>query len=246
MKNKKKKKRINTNKLILVLTFILMLIVTSGIFLKSELFDLKKVNVTGEKELSEDEIINQIGLSENKNIFTYDIGSMEKKLSKNSYVEDIKIKIKLPNTINIELKEKSIAAILKDDEKYCYMSKDGKIIDKIKGIDDNTDKIIVDINYNYKDDNIKFENDEIEKRLLYLLDSLYEKNIDKEVRKISFRENEVINLTTRNNTKVIIPNEDNLDYNVSRISKILVDLQSKNKKNGTVDLTDINYALYSP
>lgn len=244
--NKKKKKKINTNKLILVLMLALMLVVGAVAFLNSNVFDLQEVSIKGNKELDSEELLSELDIVKNKNIFSYDTKYVKEQLIQNPYIEDISIKLKLPGTMIISIKEITPVALLKNENSFCYISSNGDKIEDIKDIEENTDKIIVDINYTNKENSVEFENDETKKRLLYLLDSISDKNINKEVYEISYREENVINLITRNNTKVIIPNDDDLDYNVSRLGKILVDLKSKNKNNGTVDLTDSKYALYSP
>lgn len=245
-KSKKKKKKINTNKLILVLMLALMMTVSIAVFLKSNIFDLQQVTIKGNKELKTEDVISELDIIQNKNIFSYDSKNIKSTLMQNPYIEDVNIKLKLPSTMIISIKEITPSALLKDDNNYCYISSKGEKIVDIKDLDENTDKIIVDIDYVNKENSIEFENDEIEKRLLYLLDCVVDKNINKEIYEINLREENIISLKTKNNTKVIIPNDDNLDYNVSRLGKILVDLQSKNKKEGTIDLTYSNYALYSP
>lgn len=245
-KDKKKRQKINTNKLILVLLLALILTVGVIIFFQSSLFDLKEVTIKGSKELDTEKIISELGIVTNKNIFSYNTKEIKDEVIKNPYIKDCKIKLKLPKIMEISIEEITAVALLKDDNNYCYISSDGNKIEEIKDIDQNADKIIVDIDYINKDNTLEFENDETEKRLLYLLDCIDEKNITKQIYKANLREEHIINLITTNETKVIIPNDDNLDYNISRLSKILVDLQGKDKKNGTIDLTYSNYALYSP
>ena len=65
------------------------------------------------------------------------------------------------------------------------------------------------------------------------------------VRKIEYNGDSDINLITKYGTTFIMENND-MKYNIYRVSKILVDLQSKNIKSGIVDLTYSNYALYRP
>ncbi|MGL4913804.1 MAG: cell division protein FtsQ/DivIB, partial [Romboutsia sp.] len=165
---------------------------------------------------------------------------------KNPYVEDAKIKFKLPRTMVISIEEITPVALLKNDNNYCYISKEGEKIENIQDLKENTDKIIVDIEYKNKNNEIEFENEDVKERLLYLLDCISEDNITKEIYEISFEGDNMINLATKNNTKVILPNDNSLEYNVSRLSKVLVDLKSKDKEEGIIDLTYSNYALYSP
>ncbi|MEF9991658.1 MAG: FtsQ-type POTRA domain-containing protein [Romboutsia sp.] len=245
-KNKKKRKKISIGKLMPILVFIFIATFGVAIFLNSSYFNLEKVEITGEKGLSEDEILESIDLAKNKNIFSYNTKAIKNKLIENPYVEDVNIKLKLPNTMNINVDEKRAIALLKNNENYCYISKDGEVLEKVEKIEKNNDKIIVDIDYNYNNEFVKFKNDESEKRLLYLIGCLDDKNIYDKIYEINLRDENITNIMTRDYTKVIISNDDKLDYNVSRLEKIILDLNAKNKKNGTIDLTYNNYALYSP
>lgn len=245
-RDKKKKRKIHTNRLILILMMMLILVVGVGVFLKSSFFEMKNIVVEGNTHVKEDDLISELNIVQNRNIFSYNTKKIKEQMLKNPYVEDTKIKFKLPSTMVISIDEITPVALLKNNNTYCYISEEGEKIESIQDLSENTDKIIVDIEYENKNNEIEFENDEVKKRLLYLLDCISEDNITKEIYEINFEENRIISLVTKNNIKVIIPDDDNLDYNISRLSKILVDLKSKNEENGTVDLRYSNYALYSP
>ena len=55
-----------------------------------------------------------------------------------------------------------------------------------------------------------------------------------------------IDMLTRGNIKILLPNDENLDYNIHRVSKVVVDLNNKKISSGSVDLTQNKYAVYSP
>ena len=78
------------------------------------------------------------------------------------------------------------------------------------------------------------------------MSSLKKDNLYKKIRNINLKEDSNIIMTTKDNIKILLSNKDDLDYNISRVDKILVDLQSKKTKNGTINLTYGNYAIYNP
>jgi len=47
-------------------------------------------------------------------------------------------------------------------------------------------------------------------------------------------------------TNIILENNNKLKYNISKVSSILVDLQTRNNKGGNIDLTSDKYAIYTP
>lgn len=245
-KKKTKKKKINTNRLMLVFSFILMLVIGSCIFLNSSFFILKNVNIVGNKKLNENEILEIINPQYDKNIFSNNLKSMEKKLSKKPYVDEVKIKIKLPNKIDVYIEEKDVAAVLKKNNSYCYIAKDKSILEKKDEVKDLKNVMLVDIEYKENNEFVEFKNEETEERLFYFLELLNNKNLNKKIEQIDIKDKSNIIMITHDNTKILMPNDKNLNYNISRLNKIVVDLQSKKQKNGTIDLTYNSYALYSP
>ena len=247
MKKKRKKKKLNISKIILLLTFTLMITVCIGVLLNSSFFNVKSIEITGAKKLTEKDVSKYLDTSLNKNIFMQDIKSIEKDILKEPYVKSANIKRKLPNKLSISIKEKEAIAMLRDNNNYCYIDKEYKVLEKTQEKYEDIDKIIVDIDYNINDDEqIEFKNEDTKKKLLYLLESINNKGIYKKIKTINLKKDDIINIMTVDSTKILLPNEEELDYNISRIGKILVDLQSKNMKNGTIDLTYSNYAVYSP
>lgn len=245
-RNKKKKRKIHTNRLVLIFMMTLIFIVGIGVFLNSSFFTMKNIVLEGNTHIKEDNLVEELNIVQNRNIFTYDTKKIKEQVLKSPYIQGVKIKFKLPGTMLISIDEITPVALLKNGNNLCYISKEGKKIENIQDLKENTDKIIIDIEYENKNNEIEFKNDEDKKRLLYLLDSIYSNSINKEIYEISLQKDEKISLITKSNIEVIVPNDNNLDYNISRLSKVLVDLKSKNKKDGTVDLTYSNYALYSP
>ncbi len=81
--------------------------------------------------------------------------------------------------------------------------------------------------------------------MLNLIALIKEEHLEYEISEVEYIGSNV-NIIANIGAKFLIINDENLDYNISRASKILVDLQSKNIKSGVVDLTYSNYAVYKP
>lgn len=245
--NKKKKRKIHTSRLVLILMMTLIFIVGIGVFLNSSFFSMRNIIVEGNSHLKENDLVEDLNIVYGRNIFTYDTKKIKEQVEKSSYIENAKIKFKFPGTMVISIDEITPVALLKNENNLCYISKDGKKIESIQDIKKNTDKIIIDIEYKNKNNNeIEFKNTETKEKLLYLLDCISSNSITKEIYEINLRKEKEINLKTKGNIEIIISNDNRVDYNISKLGKILVDLKSKNKEDGTLDLTYSNYALYSP
>jgi cell division protein FtsQ len=243
----KKYKKHNTSKLMILLSFMLMIIIFIYITLNSNLFNSTNVKVEGNKRVPKDEIIKVLDIKEDKNIFMYNAKEMEKSLMENKYIESVKVKRSLPNKLKILIIEKEIAATIKDENKYCYIDTKGNLIHQIEKLDGNEENVVVEIKYKLNDDkSIKFENEETKKRLLYLLESMKKNNLYKKINKINLQKNDIINMYTKDDIKIILPNDKKIEYNIAMISSILSDLQGKHVNGGTIDFISGSNPIYRP
>lgn len=246
-KKKKKKRKVNTSNLMILLSFLLMITIGMYSILNSSLFNTNKVEVQGNKKIKTEDILKELDIRKDKNIFMHDLKKIEKLVLENPYIEEVKVKRKLPSKLQILIKEKEIYAIIKDKEDYCYIDKDGNCIEKIKEKSDEYSSLIVEIDYIIdENNNIEFKNEEIKKGLLYLLECMRDNNLDKKIVKVNYEKNDIINMYTKDDIKIILGNDKDLDYNISRMGYIISDLQDDVKRKGTIDLTHGNYAVYKP
>lgn len=244
MKKRKRKRR--KDKLIIVLTFILMVSLGAISLVKSNIFNLTKVEIIGNTTLKDDQIIDLEKLVTNKNIFTYNLKKIRKEIVNNPYIEDAQVKIKLPNKIVITVKEIDIVAVLFNGNEYCYIDSSGNLIEKINNLEENNDKIICSVDYTLSNNSITFKNQKEKDGMLKVLNIIKSEYLEKEVKQIEYTNEDEINIITKYGTKFLIVDDKELEYNIARASKILVDLQSKKINDGIVDLTYSNYAVYKP
>lgn len=246
MKKRKRKRKRRADKLIIVLTFILMVSLGAISLVKSSIFNLTKVEIIGNTTLKDDQIIDLEKLVTNKNIFTYNLKKIRKEIVNNPYIEDAQVKIKLPNKIVITVKEIDIVAVLFNGNEYCYIDSSGNLIEKINNLEENNDKIICSVDYTLSNNSITFKNQKEKDGMLKVLNIIKSEYLEKEVKQIEYTNEDEINIITKYGTKFLIVDDKELEYNIARASKILVDLQSKKINDGIVDLTYSNYAVYKP
>lgn len=104
-------------------------------------FRVKTVNIEGNVVLSDEEILNMTGLSYGDHILSGVSGNIFDLLSlnygkteqaimeKNPYVESITISVKIPSTINIEIKERQKIAYIKTADGYLAIDRDGIVLE---------------------------------------------------------------------------------------------------------------------
>ena len=244
---KKNKKRINTSKVVIIFSLILIVVIVLYTSLNSGIFNSDNIEIEGNKYVESEYIIKALGVNNNKNIFRYNIKDMEEILLNNKYIDKVEIKRLLPNTLKVSIIEKEIVANLYNEEIYCYIDKEGNFIDEIDENNKDNEVITVHIDYNKTDSQeIKFKNEENKKRLLYLLEYIKEEGIYKKIDNIDMTKPNSINMGTKEDINILLNSDEELKYNISRLAMILADLQNKKQKGGEIDLSTGKYALYRP
>ena len=179
---KKNKKRINTSKVVIIFSLILIVVIVLYTSLNSGIFNSDNIEIEGNKYVESEYIIKALEVNNNKNIFRYNIKDMEEILLNNKYIDKVEIKRLLPHTLKVSIIEKEIVANLYNEEIYCYIDKEGNFIDEIDENNKDNEVITVHIDYNKTDSQeIKFKNEENKKRLLYLLEYIKEEGIYKKI-----------------------------------------------------------------
>ena len=244
---KKNKKRINTSKVVIIFSLILIVVIVLYTSLNSGIFNSDNIEIEGNKYVESEYIIKALEVNNNKNIFRYNIKDMEEILLNNKYIDKVEIKRLLPNTLKVSIIEKEIVANLYNEEIYCYIDKEGNFIDEIDENNKDNEVITVPIDYTKTDSQeIKFKNEENKKRLLYLLEYIKEEGIYKKIDNIDMTKPNSINMSTKEDINILLNSDEELKYNISRLAMILSDLQNKKQKGGEIDLSTGKYALYRP
>ena len=142
--NERKKKRKATK---IIFIFFIIGILISGIYLLLTLenFNLVKVNLNETSKYSKQDIVNKAGIEVGKNIFIEYFKSDKKAVTTLPYVESIKLRLKLPNEININVVERTSKyfAYDKDSGKFFSLSEDGYILEEVDINKKTNDEILI-------------------------------------------------------------------------------------------------------
>ena len=117
---KKNKKRINTSKVVIIFSLILIVVIVLYTSLNSGIFNSDNIEIEGNKYVESEYIIKALEVNNNKNIFRYNIKDMEEILLNNKYIDKVEIKRLLPNTLKVSIIEKEIVANLYNEEILLY------------------------------------------------------------------------------------------------------------------------------
>ncbi len=112
---RKRKKKRNRKRILWLFVFI------TGIFilfsLKTNYFYANKVIVEGNKYVEAKEVVRLSGITEITNVLYMNVRDIKENILSNSYINTVKLKRKLPNTIIIEIEERSPRYIVNNNDK---------------------------------------------------------------------------------------------------------------------------------
>lgn len=124
---KKKKKAVF--RLVKWTTFILILIGGGVYFLLSPFFNIKNIEIVGNQKLTNDEIISLSQIQLDENTFKIVKNKVKKNIKQSAYVENVKVKRNLPNTITIEVEERTPTYMIAFANAYAYINNQGYFLE---------------------------------------------------------------------------------------------------------------------
>lgn len=146
MKRKKNPaKNINTRKsrrwrMIITYSALVAVVVVAGITLSlTVFFKTAEYEIKGDTRYSREELISACGIQEGENIFLADKKWAEENIKKEfPYVQKVNVTFGLPDKIVIDITEGEADYIVKYNDEYCTISKEGRILSnsskKVKGL----------------------------------------------------------------------------------------------------------------
>lgn len=121
-----RKKKANTRLLFYLSIFFLLISII--IYLQSPLSNIKEIEVTGNKILSDDQIIELSGLAPNKNIWVINPNSVKQSIENHTLIDDIEVERKLPQSVHIDVTEHKIVGYIKEEGQYSPVLHSGIIV----------------------------------------------------------------------------------------------------------------------
>ena len=130
IQSKIKKQKIKAiRRMTVFLFFILLLIGGLVYFLLSPVFNIKKIEVINNVNISKEQIINSSGIVLNENMFKMSVREAEEKISQNPYVESVDVDRKIFDKIEINVKERTATLMLEYGNSYVFINNQGYILE---------------------------------------------------------------------------------------------------------------------
>lgn len=127
-------KAFNRNRFLLQLATVLA-VVLALVFGMSIFFKVETVNVAGINKYTEYEVYQASGVSKGENLLSLSKPAISSKImQKLPYINSVRVGIKLPGTVNIQVEELAVTyAVEATDTSWWLMDANGKIVEKISG-----------------------------------------------------------------------------------------------------------------
>lgn len=124
-------KKSNTKKIVVSLIALLIIVIAGIIyFLTTPNFNIANIEITGNEKISVETYISLSKIDLNStNMFSVTKNGITKNIKENSYVENVTVKRRLPNTIQINIEERKVAYQAQYSDKYIYIDKQGYVLE---------------------------------------------------------------------------------------------------------------------
>lgn len=240
---KRKNKHVSM-KLIIFLTGILIL---SFYILNTRIFVIKNIEVSGNYYLSKSDIVSMSGIHNGLNIFTLNTDKIIDDLQRNPLIKSINIRRILPNSIIIEVDERNEVAVIPYEGVYLKIDEDGIVIEVSNQYVNTELPILSGLNIKrfFVGQYLDIKNTAMFNRSLDILKSLKENNMMELISEVRI-DGDNITLISSSGFIINFDVDKNLDYRLSFLKSVLIDLMGKNVNGGYIIVNDSGNIIYRP
>ncbi|HHM2926303.1 TPA: cell division protein FtsQ/DivIB [Staphylococcus aureus] len=121
---RKRQKRIQYS----VITILVLLIAVILIYMFSPLSKIAHVNINGNNHVSTSKINKVLGVKNDSRMYTFSKKNAINDLEENPLIKSVEIHKQLPNTLNVDITENEIIALVKYKGKYLPLLENGKLL----------------------------------------------------------------------------------------------------------------------
>ena len=125
----KLKRSIKLRKISKYVALVVMILAVIIIAMFSPIFNIKVINVQGNKKLTQNEIISLSQIQLEENTFKINKAKVSNSIKENAYIASVKISRNLPSTINIEIQEREAMYQIEYANGYVYIDKQGYMLE---------------------------------------------------------------------------------------------------------------------
>ena len=232
-KNKHQKRKKTSKKFVKASAILLIIGIIAVFAFTAPIFNIKNIEVKGNNQIPKDTIISISKIKKGENIFKTN-NSVIQNIKENQYVDEVSIKRKLPGTLQITIKERSVKYQIKLINSYAYIDKNGYILEtsSVKA------EVPIIVGFNITENELlnkkRLEITDLEKlnKILKVIEASKATEIDKLITEINIEnENNYCIYLESQNKKVYIGDTNDLTKKMLYLKKII---DEEKENNGTV------------
>lgn len=129
-RKQKREKRFKILKSILKLLFLFTIIIGILLFLfVSPVFNIKNIEVNGNKKINVEEIKSLSKINLEENIFKFSSKQIKNNIKENAYIDTVEIKRKIPSIVQLNITEREVKYQLEYGNAFAYIDRNGNILE---------------------------------------------------------------------------------------------------------------------
>jgi len=246
IKLKDYKKRVRRNrfkrKMMLLLLIIGVIII---VLLYAPFMKIKTIKCIGNEKVTVDEIISSSNICIGNNIFRINKNKAIDNIENISYIKNVTIDRKFPNSININVEECKVCAYIMYNKEYVYIDENAKILEVSKTPPETQAAVINGVKPKHKNVNeiCEFKNSEQLECLKSLLNMLVNSRFSGLITSIDITDIKKAKFVVNGKLEIIIGDTENLDYKINFMASGAYDSLGSNRK-GTLDVSYGSSAVF--
>lgn len=231
---RRRKKKRTLRRMLLVFMFFISVLTTLA--LKLDYFNIKAIKVVNNNNVSEEAVLKLSGITYGNNIFYINTSKSKTNIRTNPYIESVTIKRRLPNRIDIVLKERSASNYCVKGNSCLIFDSTGRVLDEKDKLENEKLLLVYGVNEDRAQVGEKLPVEERKIKLINDLAELFRYNTSD----VIFTSIDVASLTDvkiySNNVCIKIGSADKLQDKLNKAINVIDIVKLKDKK-GYVDVS---------
>ncbi len=226
--------------LLLAVACILIFAAVLGLIYKL-VFVVKSINISGSDTYSNEEIIDGAGITEGMNLYSFRASTVARRITLNCpYIREVVLDREIPNTVNIKATEDKAAYYTVVYGEYKLLSEGLRVLETVSAdkLPEGLPKLkLPTVSYAVAGRKIEFALEKRETEIFDILKAVGDSELAERLTVIDLRDRYDITFVCDAKYKLIIGENDDVDYKLRVASKVLLDEMFSTDNKFRIDLT---------
>lgn len=230
--------------------FLVMLAAICALMLlvRSRIFVVREIEVTGNSTISAAEIAGLSGIRLGASIFSVEKSEIERNISADQYVELVDVDRKLPDTIVLEVRERTACAAVNCAGVILVIDDEGRILERREHVPDDPEIIVVsgmDVSVGAQSKKIESGVSGQTERMCRLLTAIRDAQAQTLVSELNLSDPDNLYLISHSGIQVLLGDENQIENKLVWMQTVLERLTESGKMRGVLDVSSGKNAAYS-